>query len=369
MASFQKRGKTWQYTISRMVDGKSKPIRKGGFKTKKEAQVEAAEVEARLNKGIHTKLEPKPFDEYFLNWVELYKTNVSDRTMKHYKHTHKAIERYFGGKAIQDITRNEYQSFINDYGSTRAKETVEKLHAHVRSCVLDAIEDQVIPFDFTRKATLTWTTPAKKASEKHLNYHESEQLLRALRSKLEDGLGYYLLLLGLTSGLRYGELVGLTRNDFDFVNNTINIDKTWGYMSGKAGFGPTKNESSVRKIKIDKPTMKAFEKLFQNTPNNINRLVFYSPQSKYKVISNNNANKLLRKILGELDIDPPITTHGLRHTHASVLIYKKVSVNYVSERLGHKDIETTLKTYAHVLNEMRIEDENETINVFESMLV
>lgn len=46
MASFLKRGKTWQYCVS----AKPKPIRKGGFKTKKEAQVAAAEVEDKLRK-------------------------------------------------------------------------------------------------------------------------------------------------------------------------------------------------------------------------------------------------------------------------------------------------------------------------------
>ncbi|WP_339216695.1 tyrosine-type recombinase/integrase [Ornithinibacillus sp. FSL M8-0202] len=58
-----------------------------------------------------------------------------------------------------------------------------------------------------------------------------------------------------------------------------------------------------------------------------------------------------------------------RHTHASVLLYKKVSINYVSERLGHKDLETTWKTYAHILDEMREEDEKETLKVFEDMIV
>lgn len=53
MASYQKRGKTWQYTIS----AKPKPIRKGGFRTKKEAQVAAAEVEAELRKGIVHQME------------------------------------------------------------------------------------------------------------------------------------------------------------------------------------------------------------------------------------------------------------------------------------------------------------------------
>ena len=53
----------------------------------------------------------------------------------------------------------------------------------------------------------------------------------------------------------------------------------------------------------------------------------------------------------------PITFHGLRHTHGSILLYKKASIHYISERLGHGDIETTLKTYTHVLTEMRHEEE------------
>lgn len=49
-----------------------------------------------------------------------------------------------------------------------------------------------------------------------------------------------------------------------------------------------------------------------------------------------------------LDIEP-ISVHEIRHTHASVLLYKKESIHYVSERLGHSDIETTLKEATHVL--------------------
>lgn len=67
MASITKRGNTYQYTVSRMVNGQSKPIRKGGFRTKKEAQVAVAEVEASLAKGIVPFLKKVPFVEYFEN--------------------------------------------------------------------------------------------------------------------------------------------------------------------------------------------------------------------------------------------------------------------------------------------------------------
>lgn len=369
MASIQKRGKTYQFTVSRTVNGKSKPIRKGGFRTKKEAQIAAAEIESQLSKGLLPHLTPVPIDEYFDKWVNLYKTNISVTTRMHYEYTSRAIRTFFGSKPLQEITRHDYQMFINEFGSNKAKETVEKVNTHIRACVKDAVDEQIIHRDFTRNAKITFTTPAKKSDEKHLHYKESELLLKEIWNRLGQGLGYSLLLLGLTSGMRFGELVGLTRSDFDFVNNTIRINKTWGYLKRHPeGFGPTKNEQSNRTIKMDSKTMGHFKKLFRSIPTNIHQLVFYSSSSKYKVISNTNANKLLRKILTELKIDP-ITMHGLRHTHASVLLYKKVSIYYVSERLGHSDIDTTLRAYTHVIKELREKDELGTINTFEKMIV
>lgn len=48
----------------------------------------------------------------------------------------------------------------------------------------------------------------------------------------------------------------------------------------------------------------------------------------------------------------PITCYGLRHTHASMLLYKGMNIKYVSRHLGHKDIVTTFQTYSHILDEM-----------------
>lgn len=72
-------------------------------------------------------------------------------------------------------------------------------------------------------------------------------------------------------------------------------------------------------------------------------------------------------MLLDLGIDP-ITMHGLRHTHACVMLYKKVSIYYVSERLGHKDIQTILKVYSHVTKELRAEDAKATVEIFGNML-
>ncbi|KIL35124.1 integrase [Cohnella kolymensis] len=366
MASYQKRGKTWEYCISQMVNGKSKPIRKGGFATKGEAKAEATDIEAGLQKGIVPHLKPEPFDKYFEEWLKLYKPHIGGNTRERYLNTLNTIREYFPGEAIQNITKRKYQAFLNSYGSTRAKGTAGKLNSHIRACVRDAIDEGIIRVDFTRKVVLSGSVPAKRPEEKHLNYFESKRLTQALEKPV--ALSHYLILLGLTSGLRFGELVGLTRKDFDFKKSQINIDKTWGYTKKMhQGFGPTKNEHSVRKIKMDKTTMSIFKNYFDCTPDNILGLVFYSPSSKYKVLCNTAVNKVLKKILGKLNIDP-ISPHGLRHTHASILLYKRASIYYVSERLGHGDIETTLAYYAHIIKELREQDETISAKTFEELV-
>nr|WP_310795820.1 site-specific integrase [Heyndrickxia oleronia] len=207
---------------------------------------------------------------------------------------------------------------------------------------------------------MRYTVLAKKANEKHLDVKECELLLKEIHQRLHKGLGYYLLLLGLTTGMRFEELVGQMVEVFDFTNNTITVNKTWGYNNRmEEGFGPTQNEQSNRIIDVDEFTMSKFKDLFQTMNNNVHKFVFYSPESKYKVISNTNANKLLRKTLMDLGIEP-ITMHGLRHTYACFMLYNKVSIYYVSERLGHKDIETTHKHYSHVTKELREEDAKTT---------
>ena len=155
MASIQKRGNTYQYTVSRMVNGKQKHIRKGGFRTKKEAQIAAMEVEQELLKGVVPNLKPIPFDEYFESWIKVFKTNINSNTLARYYNSLKTVKEHFEGIPIQNINKRMYQSFLNEYGKTHAKASTRKLNTHIRACVKDAIDEGLISVDFTRRAVLT----------------------------------------------------------------------------------------------------------------------------------------------------------------------------------------------------------------------
>lgn len=166
----------------------------------------------------------------------------------------------------------------------------------------------------------------------------------------------YLILVGGATGARFAELLGLTWDDIDFEGQTIDINKTWLLNQG---FGPTKNESSVRRIDIDDHTVgilkeykqKQLELLKQIGIKNQHNLVFFNPLNG--MITSNAVNKTLKKIQKQLSIEPSITFHGLRHTNASVLLYEGIDLLYVSEHLGHKDISITQEVYSHVLDELK----------------
>lgn len=115
------------------------------------------------------------FNEYFDGWFTLYKKHVYKQTLNHYKETLRYISEHFADKAIQNITRNDYQKFLNDYGEKYSKEVMLKVHGHIKAAVEHAIEDEIIRINFAKKVIVTGNPPKNKG-EKHLEFFESEML-------------------------------------------------------------------------------------------------------------------------------------------------------------------------------------------------
>jgi len=178
----------------------------------------------------------------------------------------------------------------------------------------------------------------------------------------------YIILFALATGARFSEIMGLTWDCVDFKNKTITINKAWDFKD-KNDFGDTKTFDSKRTITIDDDTCKMLKELkvkqneiaLQTGLRNHKNLVFVN--TKMELVSNNAVNKTLRTLCRKIGIQE-ITCHGLRHTHGSILLYNGVNVKYISRRLGHKDIVTTLQIYSHVLDEM---EQKESRQVDETM--
>lgn len=166
-----------------------------------------------------------------------------------------------------------------------------------------------------------------------------------MRSECWD---WFILLVAKT-GMRFSEALALTPRDFDFPHQTLSINKTWDYKYGK-GFLSTKNRSSVRKIQMDWQTVIQFSGLVKGLPED--KPIFVKDGEK---VYNATVNDILERHCKSAGV-PVISIHGLRHTHASLLLFAGVSIASVARRLGHASMTTTQKTYLHIIQELENKD-------------
>lgn len=297
-----------------------------------------------LSKNKKTK---QLFSEYFEEWVDLYKVGaVRPITLKKYYISQQHIEKLVPDLKICDITRRTYQKLLNDYAISHEKQTTMDFHHHLKGAILDAVDDGLIAQNPTRKIIIKGKSPRKKRP-KFLNQHEVQALIKQMNLTTEINWDWFILLI-LKTGLRFSEALAVTPNDFDFSSQKLTIDKTWDYKSSRGTFQPTKNKSSKRKVQLDWQTAMQFSQLVKVYPKN--QPIFVKGR-----IFNSTVNNRLQVLCKNAEI-PSISIHGLRHTHASLLLFADVSIATVARRLGHSSMSTTQETYLHIIQELENQD-------------
>lgn len=365
MAEIYRGNGKWIARVSfKGTDGKRHYKSKSGFRTKREAEVYGIELEQQVHSGGKISQRNITFLDYFTEWFKIFrKPNIADATAERYQYTINTITKYFGNTLLRKIDTAQYQKFLNRYGlgdgkdeKTHSKESAAKINVHIRAAVRNAVNDGVIPRDFTLNTHIVFDT-SNTREIKYLSYKDAAKLYKVTMSNL-NGLDVtsYMCLTALLTGMRQQEIAGLTWTDIDVKNGTIDINKSWNWK--KRDFGPTKNPYSIRKIKVDRNLLNILQKLHYEQDlflkskeiSNPKDLVFFS---RYQRVPSSKAlNDGLAELLKSASIDQKLNFHGLRHTHASILLYQKASIAYISHRLGHESISTTTKTYLHIIQEL-----------------
>ncbi|QEA31388.1 site-specific integrase [Secundilactobacillus malefermentans] len=297
--------------------------------------------------------------KYFFQWMQLYKLDaVREVTYQKYEMTHKQLISLAPDLKMSELTRLTYQQLLNDYAETHERQTVMDFHRHLKSSLIDALEEDLIDRDPTRKAIIKGTRH-RQHKTKFLNQHEVQGLLNTL--VLDEGVNWdYFILLIAKTGLRFSEALAVTPKDFDFAHQYLNISKTWNYKSAMSGFAPTKNHSSVRKVQLDWQTVIQFSQLAKNLPED-------QPIFVKSKVYNDTVNHYLERLCKKANI-PVISVHGLRHTHASLLLYAGVSIASVARRLGHSNMTTTQQTYLHIIQELENQDNDKVMKHLASLV-
>lgn len=286
------------------------------------------------------------FNKYYERWIRIYKEGaIRDVTMKKYEITLVWLRKLVPQLSLCDLNRITYQKLLNDYAAVHERQTTMDFHHQLKAAILDAVDDGMIERDPTRKAIIKGKTPRAKKT-KYLNQFELHTLLSSLKLPPQINWDWLILLIAKT-GMRFSEALALTPKDFDFARQSLSVERTWDYK-GKGGFMPTKNKSSVRKIQLDWQTIIQFSELIKGLPED--EPIFIRGR-----VFNSTVNSILARHCKDQNI-PVISIHGLRHTHASLLLFAGVSIASVARRLGHASMTTTQKTYLHIIQELENRD-------------
>lgn len=325
------------------------------------------------------------YEEWFRRWFHTYRdTGIREVTRLNYYITWaKMKDSSLGRMLLKNINRNHVQAYANEYGLNRSKSTVLDHMQLIRSAFKDAHLDGHVKVNPAGNIRIAYKEQKLSMQEQKalrdkkmwLEVDEYEKLKNYLVSRLNDILNLppihardgkrakatggllqthiVLILTALKTGARYGEIVGLTRDDIITQSPyKINIDKTWDHKKLEGhGFAPTKNVSSIREVVVDEETILILRKYMNwideyKLPSQENTLFNLVGRNLY----NTDVNKTLATVLKELNI-ARISMHKLRHTMASYLIAKGVDLMVVAKRLGHTDSSMVLKVYGHLLEE------------------
>ena len=267
--------------------------------------------------------------------------------MDKYINTQAWLQRLIPDLQICNMTRIAYQQLLNDFAASHERQTTMDFHHQLKCAILDAVDEGLMDRDPTRKAIIKGKTPREK-KVKFLNQFELHTLLSHLDLQPRMSWDWFILLVAKT-GMRFSEALALTPKDFDFAHQSLSVSKTWDYK-GNGGFQPTKNQSSIRKIQIDWQIVIQFSALLKDLPDDE---PFFAKLGNN--VYNSTVNNILERHCMAVSI-PVISVHGLRHTHASLLLFAGVSIASVARRLGHASMTTTQKTYLHIIQELENKD-------------
>ena len=360
MASITKRGSKWQYRVSwRDVDGKQHSKNKSGFRTKTDAANEARGIEEKLTQGVDILKSDTLLADFFHEWYTTYCTDLASGTLDRFALYEKILRKRFPETKLNEMAALNWQQFINDYQKTRRKLTVRNLNSAVSRMAAYAVDTGIIFRNFASITSIGGDSGPSKEN-KFLQLDQFTALVEYAKERSGyDNQAAEAIYLAAQTGMRAGEVLGLSWKDVDFDAGLIRVRHSYTYRTKT--FDNPKTVNGIRSIEVT-PALIANLKKYQ-----VQQREYYLSQGirdSTESVFRNKAGQIITQVgirrvlllyqtaVGIPD-DKRIPFHGLRHTHVSYLISKGVDIYYISHRLGHASPAITLRVYSHLLENHR----------------
>ncbi|MGL6032661.1 MAG: tyrosine-type recombinase/integrase [Kurthia gibsonii] len=340
------------------LTGKEKRTRRSNFKTQKEAKLELARIKLQIDNGTFFKQVAETYLDVYNLWVKQYEKTVEESTFVKTtgifrNHILPAMSDY----KVEKITIDVCQKHVDEWSNKLKKfRTVKSYASKVLDFAIKRGYIQTNPFNHVEtSASLKRKQESKE--EKKENFYNREELIEFLScfEKENNGKAYTLFRLLAFSGMRKGEVLALKWKDINFTDNEIQINKAISRGKDNQLYEKSTKTGVARTIKMDQRTMAILKEWQKKQKEDYFKLGF-NTKSPNQLVFSNEYNEFLqptktRKWILHVQKKyhlKEVSTHGLRHTHCSLLFEAGAKIKEVQDRLGHSDIQTTMNIYAHV---------------------
>lgn len=319
-------------------NGENKKKTKRGFSTKREALEFENEFIMLRSSSVNI-----PLRVFF----EMYKRDKKPRlklntwlTKENIISSH--ILPYFGNIKVNEINprdivawQNELLQMKDDVGNTYSKTYLRTINSQFSCLFNHAVRFYGLKENPIHKAG---SIGKKHAEETNIwTRDEFEKFIETQKSDSMAEVGFLILYWG---GLRIGELLALTKEDFDFVNNSVTVSKSFQRLQGQDYITEPKTEMSNRIVYLPKPVMNTIELFIESRHGyETNDRLFDKTKSYFTHRLKNGRVKAGIK---------EIRVHDLRHSHVSLLFEMGFSPVDIASRMGHENINITMR-YAHMM--------------------
>ncbi|MGE7667378.1 tyrosine-type recombinase/integrase [Ureibacillus composti] len=351
-----KNEKLWMYR-HRYYDhsGKRREKRESGFKTDKEALKALLKVKAISMRG-----ETKQFDyekmtvgQWLDSWYKMNCNKWKESTSIQREHIIRLhLKPLLGNHKLHKLDKVMYKrDFLNVVEGKFSPATIRLWHKVFNIAINAAVEDEILPRNRFHRM------PLPKDNENMSNYLSPEELKLFLEDiKNNDNITNYTIVLTLVfTGMRKGELMGLQWKNINFKNNTIRIERTRDDKSARS----PKTKNSYRTIIVDNELMNQLETYMKwckevlfswgkKMKDDAFVFILESGDPIYERLPNN----ILQNSFKRIKISE-ITVHGLRHTHATILLNEGQDVKVIAERLGNTP-DMIHKVYGHITEKLEV---------------
>ena len=361
--TIRKRGSTWSYQFFLgIIDGKKKYKAKGGFKTKGEATKALNEAIYEFENSGYVAPKKISFEQFTLQWLNEYVKPL--RKITTYNRYNELAKKYLfptlGMLNIIDIKAIHIEKILIQNKDLISGATLQSIYTLVNTIMTRALKLRIIkdnPCKYIERPKRDKFVPNTLIPE------EISLIINSLNLENEyDYMFYIAIRLILELGLRRGELSGLEWNNLNVKENTIKIKNNMIYSNGHVIVTTPKTLESIREIYISDDLLNILKILKKNqSRNKLSCGEFYEKNifndREFNFIMRWRTGKYIHpmyytnkfsKILNECKINKKVRFHDLRHTNATLLLQQGINPKVIQERLGHKDIGTTLNIYSHV---------------------